>query len=224
MTGISIFDVDRTITRRPTYSLFLLFGLLRHAPWRLILLPLLAPVALAYGFKRISRERMKEWMHRVALGSRLPREPAEQLAEAFAADLFRSGLFRQAHELIAAEKAAGRRVMLATAAPALYIKPLARQLGIADVVATGGLWDGDWLTYRIEGRNCYGPTKLAMIVDALAQRDIDRGTAHVRFYSDHASDLPVFEWADEPVAVNASPKLLRLARARGWSILDWRRS
>ena len=45
--------------------------------------------------------------------------------------------------------------------------------------------------------------------------------AHVRFYSDHASDVPVFDWADEPVAVNPHDRLLILARQRGWRIDDW---
>jgi phosphoserine phosphatase len=44
---------------------------------------------------------------------------------------------------------------------------------------------------------------------------------HVRFYSDHVSDRPAFEWADEPVAVNPHEKLRRLAEQRGWAIKDW---
>jgi phosphoserine phosphatase len=43
----------------------------------------------------------------------------------------------------------------------------------------------------------------------------------VRFYSDHASDAPVFEWADEPVAVNPHDRLKRLAAERGWPVEDW---
>jgi phosphoserine phosphatase len=31
----------------------------------------------------------------------------------------------------------------------------------------------------------------------------------------------VLEWADEPFAVNASPKLRTLAAKRGWPSLDW---
>src|SRR5687768_16960439 len=42
MTGISIFDVDRTLTARPTYSLFLLNAAWRSAPWRLVLVPVIA--------------------------------------------------------------------------------------------------------------------------------------------------------------------------------------
>ena len=44
---------------------------------------------------------------------------------------------------------------------------------------------------------------------------------HVRFYSDHASDGPVFEWSDEPVAVNPHDGLRRLAAEHGWRVEDW---
>ena len=48
-----------------------------------------------------------------------------------------------------------------------------------------------------------------------------RDQSHIRFYSDHASDAPVLEWADEPFAVNAHDELRRLGKQRGWTIVDW---
>jgi phosphoserine phosphatase len=58
-----------------------------------------------------------------------------------------------------------------------------------------------------------------MIEDWLTKERVTR--AHVRFYSDHASDAPVFEWADEPVAVNPHDRLRKLAGERGWPVEDW---
>ena len=69
------------------------------------------------------------------------------------------------------------------------------------------------------GREADGPAKLRMVTDWLGKSGLTRG--HVRFYSDHASDAPVFEWADEPVAVNPHDRLRRLASERGWAIEDW---
>lgn len=219
---LSIFDVDRTVTRLPTYSPFLLFAARRMAPWRLLLVPALVPHAIAYGMRRISRRRMKETMHALMLGRRLPRHRAETIADAFAEKFVATGIYPQARDLIRTERAAGRRVVLATAASAFYVAPLARRLGVADVVATGGTWCDEHLTHRIAGENCYGAAKLSMIEAFLATRGIARDRAHIRFYSDHASDLPTFEWADEAVAVNPSPRLKRIALARGWPIFDWR--
>lgn len=222
MTAISIFDVDRTLTRLPTYSAFLLGAARADAPWRLALVPLLLPIALPYALKRVERRTMKQAMHALLLGRRVPRARIEAVAERFAGALYHDGLYPQALARIAAERAEGRRVMLATAAPAFYVAPLARRLGIDDVIATAATWDGDTLTHRIAGDNCYGPAKLAMLRAHLDDRAIAREAAHVRFFSDHHTDLPVFEWADEPIAVNPTPRLRAIAQARGWPTLDWR--
>jgi phosphoserine phosphatase len=44
---------------------------------------------------------------------------------------------------------------------------------------------------------------------------------HIRFYSDHVSDHHVHRWADEAVAANAHSRLVKLARAEGWEVVDW---
>jgi phosphoserine phosphatase len=62
---------------------------------------------------------------------------------------------------------------------------------------------------------------MRMIADWVEQSGLKGAHGHVRFYSDHVSDRPVFEWADEPVAVNPHGKLRRLAERCGWKIEDW---
>lgn len=221
-SDFSIFDLDRTLSRAPTYSLFLLFAARRSAVWRLLLIPLLLPYAIAYAAKRISRRRMKTVMHRFMLGSAMPRTTAQRIATAFADRLFESGLYAQAHERIAQERLAGRRIVIATAAPRLYAAPLAARLGVTDVVASGTIWRNDTLAAGIHGDNCYGQAKQRMLAEFFASNGIDRDDAHIRFFSDDASDLPSFEWADEPIAVNASPRLRAIAAARKWAMLDWK--
>ncbi len=61
-----------------------------------------------------------------------------------------------------------------------------------------------------------------MIEAWMQSAGIARGDAHVRAYSDHVSDAPLLEWADEPFAVNAHGPLRGLAAERGWPLLDWR--
>ena len=51
---------------------------------------------------------------------------------------------------------------------------------------------------------------------------LEREAVHIRFYSDHVSDAPTHHWSDEPVAANAHDRLMRLAEAEGWEVLDWR--
>jgi phosphoserine phosphatase len=62
---------------------------------------------------------------------------------------------------------------------------------------------------------------MRMIVDWVEASGLRGMHGHVRFYSDHVSDRPAFEWADEPVAVNPHRKLRRLAKQHVWHIEDW---
>ena len=68
----------------------------------------------------------------------------------------------------------------------------------------------------------YGWAKLRMVERWMADKDLARGDAHIRFFSDHVSDAPCLDWADEGFAVNAHAPLRALAKKRGWAILDWR--
>lgn len=223
MTRLAIYDMDRTITRVATWTPFLIYSTSRIAPWRLLLLPLLLLAMLAYVAKAIDRAKLKEIGHRLLLGRYLPSARLEPLVDGFAQRTIASNVYPQAIERIAADRAEGRRLVLATASYRLYAEAIAKRLGFDDVIATGSIIGLDARVHaKIDGENCYGPAKLRMIEAWLGAEGIDRAGAHIRFYSDHASDAPVLEWADEGFAVNAHDRLKRMARARGWPMLDWR--
>jgi len=223
MTRLAIYDMDRTITRMATYTPFLIYSAARIAPWRLLLLPVLLLAMLAYVGKAIDRGRLKEIGHRLLLGRYLSRERLEPLVAGFAERTIASNVYPEAIDRIAADRAEGRRLVLATASYRLYAEAIAQRLGFDDVIATGSIIGLDARVHaKIDGENCYGPAKLRMIEAWLGAEGIERRAAHIRFYSDHASDAPVLEWADEGVAVNAHDRLKRLAQVRGWPMLDWR--
>ena len=220
MTDLAIYDMDRTVTRRATYTPFLIYCALRLEPWRLLLLPLVALSMLAYVGKLIDRGRLKEINHRLLLGDK--RSPAllKPLIDGFAQATLANNVRPGARAAIARDKAEGRRVVMATASYRFYARAIADALGFDDCIGTNSIIGLDSVVHaRIDGANCYGPAKLAMVEQWLATAGLER--AHVRFYSDHASDAPVFEWADEPVAVNPHEKLKRLAEQRGWPVEDW---
>ena len=58
MTDLAIYDMDRTVTRRATYTPFLLHCAARRAPWRLLLIPLVMLSMLGYIAKLIDRGRL----------------------------------------------------------------------------------------------------------------------------------------------------------------------
>jgi HAD superfamily hydrolase (TIGR01490 family) len=220
MTDFAIYDMDRTVTRRATYTPFLMHCALRRAPWRLLLLPLVIASMIAYAVKLIDRARLKEINHHLLLGSK--RHPAElkPLVESFAAATLANNVRPGARDAIARDKADGRHVVMATASYRFYAREIAERLGFDECIGTNSILGLDERVHaKIDGQNCYGPAKLSMVEEWLAKSGLERG--HVRFYSDHASDAPVFEWSDEPVAVNPHNKLVRLAQARGWRVEDW---
>jgi HAD superfamily hydrolase (TIGR01490 family) len=223
MRHLAIYDMDKTITATPTWTRFLVHAARSRAPWRLALLPLVGVAGLGYLLKLIDRAGLKQLSQRLLLGRALALADLETVAETFAAAEIASGVLHGARERIEADRAADYRLVMATASHGYYAAAIARHLGFDDVVATQARRDGQGrILSLIEGDNCYGPVKLRMVESWMQRAGIARDDIHVRAYSDHVSDAPLLEWADEGFAVNAHGPLRALAVARGWPLLDWR--
>ena len=218
---LAIYDMDRTVTRHATYTPFLLHCAVRRAPWRLVTVPIVAGSMLSYVARLIDRARLKEINHRLLLGHVHPRD-LKPLVDSFAERQLARNVRPGALDAIKRDKEEGRRLVLATASYRLYADAIAERLGFDDVIATGSIIGLDERVHaKIDGDNCYGPAKLKMIADWVEKSGLKGKHGHVRFYSDHVSDAPAFEWADEAVAVNPHGKLRRLAEQRGWRIENW---
>lgn len=118
---------------------------------------------------------------------------------------------------IAAHRAAGDRLVILTASAFFFAEPIARDLGIDEVVGTQVGFEGGVCTGRVEGDIIEGAAKLAAARDAAARHGVE--LARCAFYSDHIADLPLLEAVGTPVAVGPERRLARVARARGWAIL-----
>ena len=221
-TALAIYDMDRTITRRPTYAAFMGRALWRLAPWRVALAPIVLLTTAAYLVGLIDRGRLKELNFRLLIGRVAP-ERLERIVQDFADRQVRTNIMAGARARLAEDKAAGRRLVLATASYRLYAAAIAQRLGFDDVIATDVEYDSRGRTVaRIDGVNCYGLGKLDMIEAWLQTQGLEREAVHIRFYSDHISDSPVHHWSDEAFATNAHARLVKLAEDEGWQVLDWR--
>ncbi|MCW5647362.1 MAG: HAD-IB family hydrolase [Sphingopyxis sp.] len=221
---VAMYDMDRTITRSGTYSGFLIHVARRRQQWRLLLLPLVGLAGIAYALRLINRSRLKAINLRLLVGDRFARAEIAPLAESYADKVVARGLHPAALEQIAADRAAGYRLLLATASFHLYVDAIAKRLGIEDVLATElDEPDGaDHIHARLAGDNCYGDAKFARIDGWMAANAITRDAAHIRAYSDHVSDHPMLRFADEAVATTPSRGLRKLAPQMGWTVVDWR--
>lgn len=217
---LAFYDMDRTITVRPTYARFLLWMALRNNPWRLGLLPLSVLAGIAYLVRIVSRDELKQINQRLLLGRLRVALLADPMAS-HADHVFARNIRPGALERIAADRAEGYRIIIATASYRLYVEAIARRLDIDDVIATDLHVSRGTVQARIAGNNCYGSHKAQLIAAWLAERQLDRAACHIRCYSDHVSDVPMLELADEAFVTNAHMPMRVVARAQGWPELDW---
>lgn len=224
MKRIAIYDMDKTITRSPTWTRFLLHYARHHAPHRLALLPAAAALALGHPMRLIGRGTLKQATHRLLIGTRTPPERIARAAHSFAQRERRDRLFPAALAQIAADRAAGYAIVIATASPRFYADAIGLAVGADAVIATETARDAHGRVLpRLVGANCYGQAKLDRIAAWLAEAGCTRSKTHIRFYSDHISDAPTFAWADEAFVINPGTALAALAARSGWRRLDWSR-
>ncbi len=217
MPGTAIFDLDRTVTRRGTWTRFVIFAN-RTRPGRLLALPRLAATGAAEAAGLLPALTYKRRSLRLLAG--MDRAALVRAAEAFAAREAVSGLRPGALRAIAGHRARGDRLILATACVDVLGEAFGRALGFDAVVATPTAPPdaGQGRGLALAGANCQGAEKLRRIREILAPEPSGRP---VHAYSDHVSDLPLLLWADHGFAVNPSRALRRAARARAIPVLDF---
>ena len=124
-------------------------------------------------------------------------------------------------DLVRQHQSRGDWVALVTATNDFITTPIARALGIADLIAVRlERQHGGTITGRIEGTPSYREGKVRRVEEWLATRGATWADfAQISVYSDSPNDLPLLERATDPVATNPSAALQAIAQARGWRIL-----
>jgi HAD superfamily hydrolase (TIGR01490 family) len=217
--GIAVFDLDRTITTFGTFTPYLVetCGSRRV---KYLGAPKVAYKMLCYKVGIITRTQLKEQMLKIILGGR-HRDRIVNASEYYMDSIEQTKLRPGALKKIEEHKKKGHLLVMATASMDFYAQAIADRLGFDMVIATKSCWDGDRLLPTIDGENCYGPNKLVMLKDRFKAEGINTKDFTTYAYSDHVSDLPFLEWADKPVAVNPSKKLLKRAKELNIPIEDW---
>lgn len=218
MRNLSIYDLDRTITIRPTYTPFLLFVARRLKPWRLLLLPMWLVAMVGYKAGLYRRVALKEFGMRLFVGTRVDALKIKEIADAFVVRTMNQNIAPGAHKAILADRESGAMLLMATAASDLYAVGIAKALGFDDCLSTLQTRD-DWgnVIFRILGENNYGAEKLRRINGWILERELQREELQVTAYSDHLSDAPLLNWADCSILVGKyhAPDV-------NWESVDWR--
>jgi HAD superfamily hydrolase (TIGR01490 family) len=150
-----------------------------------------------------------------------PLHEALALRERFMREVMQPALRAPALELVRRHQAAGDRTAIVTATNEFITRPIADLFGVETLLAVELERDASG---RVTGRMSSVPTfregKVRRVEQWLgslghAASDFERITC----YSDSINDLPLLEWATDPVATNPSTSLAAVAAERGWSIL-----
>jgi phosphatidylglycerophosphatase C len=214
MSGTAIFDLDRTLTRAPTWTRFVFFVNRARIPF-VLRLPWLLGHGIAHKLGFASRDSIKA--HSLLTLAWLDRDSLEKAADAFIAREVANGLYPGAVAAINWHAQRGDRLVIATAAVDLLADRLAAALGFDQVIATRLDWTsgGTVPAPRMSGANCYGTEKLRRIGEHTFPRPVFA-------YSDHVSDLGMLEQADHAIAVNPSRGLRRAAPEHKVRVVDYR--
>ena len=127
-------------------------------------------------------------------------------------------VYREPLDLLEKHRTRGERVYIVSAALQEIVDALAQELGFDGAVGSiCEVVDGRYTGRSL--RACHGEGKADAVRELATAEGIDlvRSTA----YSDSHTDLPFLEVVGNPVAVNADRELRRIARERGWPLLDF---
>ena len=213
----ALFDMDRTLVRKETASLYVRFQIDNGEASLLDLARTMFWVA-QYTLGILDMERVAERVLREIRGV------SEMALAARCEDWFtryvEQHIAEAGREAVRRHSAAGDICAIVTGGSPYAARPLAQRLDIPHVVST--LFEMDetgCFTGRPTLPLCVGEGKVAR-AEVLAKSCGFRLEEAV-FYSDSVSDLPLLERVGEAVAVNPDPRLLRIAKRKGWRVERW---
>ncbi|MDB4943509.1 MAG: Phosphoserine phosphatase [Labilithrix sp.] len=213
----ALFDMDRTLVRKETLSLYVRYQ-------------------RAIGeAKRTDMLRVLYWVTQYTLGVIDAPEVAKRGLVALAGtpeaalaarcdDWFRRYVEPHICDLgrraVEKHRAQGDLLAIVTGASPYTAQPLARRLDIPHVVASELEVDADGIfTGRFVAPLCLGTGKIVRARRLAEEHGFS--LAEATFYSDSFTDLPLLEAVAEPVIVNPDARLARVARQRRWRIERW---
>jgi phosphatidylglycerophosphatase C len=166
---LALYDLDRTVTFAPTFTPFLVHMAAGGNPLRLLGVPLWVLAMLGYKAKLYGRKPLKQFGLALLVGKVVRSAALQPRIDAFVARQLERNIQPGALAQIAADRAAGTRLVLVTAAPEIYAEAMAQALGFDACIATLHRRDGAGnLLSTIDGENNYGSIKVARVEAWLA--------------------------------------------------------
>ncbi len=140
------------------------------------------------------------------------------LAETMFEKVIRPSIFPGARKLIEEDRRQGYRLVLVSGELDFTLRPVVRYLGFERLVANSLELRSGVATGRLVPPVVAEQGKAALIERICT--DLGAEASESKAYSDSSSDLPMLEVVGHPAAVNPDRRLKRVAKARGWPVLN----
>lgn len=149
-------------------------------------------------------------------------EPEElnKLHQQFMQEKIEPIILPKAEELLAKHKEQGDFLLIITATNHFVTGPIAKRLGVDEIIATDPEQIDGRYTGKVAGTPCFQDGKVTRLNSWLEKQGHSLEGSY--FYSDSHNDLPLLERVTYPVAVNPDDILEEHANNSLWPVLDLR--
>lgn len=214
----AFYDVDGTLIKINIVHAFAFYAA-RHASIaestrRTIQTALSIPVFWAAD--KLSRKWFNEIFYRSYEGASEDRLVV--LAEELFEDVIKPNIYPRAKDLIDESRRAGCRQVLLSGALDFTMRPLARYLGVDDLIANQLEFVDNYATGKLKKPFVAGATKADIMRAYAREHGIDLAESWA--YSDSFSDYAMLAVVGHPTACNPDMRLRAMARSYDWPVLD----
>jgi HAD superfamily hydrolase (TIGR01490 family) len=175
-----------------------------------------ASIPMFWAADKISRKWFNEIFYRSYEGASEDR--LVTLAEELFEDVIEPNIYPRAKDLVDESRRAGVRQVLISGALDFTLRPLARYLGVDELIANQLEFDGGYATGKLAKPFVAGATKAEIMRQYSKKHGIDLAESWA--YSDSFSDYPMLAVVGHPTAVNPDLRLRSIARSYDWPVLD----
>jgi len=214
----AFYDVDGTLIRVNVVHTFAFYAM--RKPSLLAAARTTAETALSvplfWAADKVSRKWFNELFYRSYAG--LSEDRLVVLAEELFDEVILPNIYPRAFDLIDESRRAGCRQVLVSGALDFTMRPLARHLGVDDLIANRLEFKDGYATGKLAKPFVGGATKPILLRDYAHKHGIDLGESWA--YSDSYSDLTMLAVVGRPTACNPDRRLRAVARSYDWPVLD----
>jgi len=138
----------------------------------------------------------------------------------FMAQKVRAMILPKGRELLVRHREAGHRLLIITATNRFITAPIAAELGVSDLLATEPEMRDGRYTGKVAGIPCFQHGKIERLQQWLQENN--ESAEGCWFYSDSRNDIPLLEFASQPVAVDPDEPLRAHAASNSWPVMSLR--